>query len=51
MALLDGFFYANLMAAIVGLVLIGLHRAKRRLGAAVRALSRLAAALVLVIWS
>ena len=29
MALVDGFFYANLMAAVVGLVLIGLHRAKR----------------------
>ena len=40
MALLDGFFYANLMAAVVGLVLIGLHRAKRALGAAVRALPR-----------
>ena len=40
MALLDGFFYANLMAAVVGLVLIGLAPGQAGLGAAVRALPR-----------
>jgi prepilin signal peptidase PulO-like enzyme (type II secretory pathway) len=51
MALLDGFFYANLMAAVVGLVLIGLHRAKRRSGLPFGLYLAVAAALVLVIWS
>ncbi len=51
MALLDGFFYANLMAAVVGLVLIGLHRAKRGSGLPFGLYLALAAALVLVIWS
>ncbi len=51
MALLDGFFYANLMAAVVGLVLIGLHRAKRGSGLPFGLYLAVAAALVLVIWS
>ncbi len=51
MALLDGFFYANLMAAVVGLVLIGLHRAKRGSQLPFGLYLALAAALVLVIWS
>lgn len=51
MALVDGFFYANLMAAVVGLVLIGLQRAKRGSGLPFGLYLALAAALVLVIWS
>jgi leader peptidase (prepilin peptidase)/N-methyltransferase len=51
MALLDCFFYANLMAAVVGLVLIGLHRASRGAGLPFGLYLAVAAALVLVIWS
>lgn len=51
MALIDGFFYANLMAAVVGLVLIALHRAKRGSGLPFGLYLALASALVLVIWS
>jgi leader peptidase (prepilin peptidase) / N-methyltransferase len=51
MALLDGFFYANLMAAVVGLVMIGLHRATRGAGLPFGFYLALAAGLVLVIWS
>lgn len=51
MALVDGFFYANLMAAVAGLVLIGLHRAKRGSALPFGLYLALAAALVLVIWS
>ncbi len=51
MALLDCFFYANLMAAVVGLVLIGLHRASRGVGLPFGLYLAVAAALVLVIWS
>ncbi len=51
MALLDAFFYANLMAAVVGLVLIGLRRATRDSGLPFGLYLALAATLVLVIWS
>jgi leader peptidase (prepilin peptidase) / N-methyltransferase len=51
MALLDGFFYANLLAAAVGLVMIWLHKAKRGEGLPFGFYLALSAALVLVIWS
>jgi len=51
MALVDEFFYANLMAAVVGLTMIVLGRAKRGAGLPFGFYLALAAALVLVIWS
>jgi leader peptidase (prepilin peptidase) / N-methyltransferase len=51
MAVVDGFFYANLMAAAVGLALIMLGRAKRGSPLPFGLYLTLSAALVLVIWS
>jgi prepilin signal peptidase PulO-like enzyme (type II secretory pathway) len=50
-ALLDGFFYANLLAAVVGLVLLGLRRATRGSAMPFGLYLTVASALVLVMWS
>lgn len=51
LAVVDCFFYANIMAAVVGLVLIWTGRAKRGSPLPFGLYLALAAALVLVIWS
>jgi leader peptidase (prepilin peptidase) / N-methyltransferase len=50
-ALVDGFFYANLLAAVVGLVLMGLGRASRGSALPFGLYLTAASALVLVLWS
>ena len=50
-ALLEGFFFANLLAALVGLALIATHRAERRSAVPFGLYLALGAALVLVTWS
>ena len=50
-ALLEGFFLANLLAAVVGFVLIAAHRAERRSGLPFGLYLAIGAALVLVTWS
>ncbi|MGO9857209.1 MAG: prepilin peptidase [Acidimicrobiales bacterium] len=50
-ALLEGFFFANLLAAVVGLVLIAAHRAERRSAVPFGFYLALGAALVLLTWS
>lgn len=51
LAVVDGFFYANLMAALIGLLLIWTGRAKRGSPLPFGLYLALAAALVLVLWS
>ncbi len=50
-ALLEGFFFANLLAAVVGFALIAAHRAERRSALPFGLYLALGAALVLVTWS
>ena len=50
-ALLEGFFFANLLAALVGLALIATHRAERGSAVPFGLYLALGAALVLVTWS
>ena len=50
-ALLEGFFFANLLAAALGFVLIAAHRAERRSAVPFGFYLALGAALVLVTWS
>ncbi len=50
-ALLEGFFFANLLAAVVGLGLIVTHRAERGSAVPFGLYLALGAALVLVTWS
>ena len=50
-ALVDGFFYANLLAAVVGLLLMGLGRASRGSALPFGLYLTVASALVLVLWS
>jgi leader peptidase (prepilin peptidase)/N-methyltransferase len=50
-ALLEGFFFANLFAAVVGLSLIAAHRADRRSGVPFGLFLALGTALVLLTWS
>jgi len=50
-ALLEGFFFANLLAAVTGLVLIAAHRAERGSAVPFGFYLALGAALVLVTWS
>jgi leader peptidase (prepilin peptidase)/N-methyltransferase len=50
-ALLEGFFFANLLAAVIGFVLIAAHRAERRSAVPFGLYLALGAALVLVTWS
>ncbi len=50
-ALLEGFFFANLLAAVTGLVLIAAHRAERRSAVPFGFYLALGAALVLLTWS
>jgi leader peptidase (prepilin peptidase)/N-methyltransferase len=51
LALLEGFFFANLFAAVVGLSLIAAHRADRRSGIPFGLFLALGTALVLLTWS
>jgi leader peptidase (prepilin peptidase) / N-methyltransferase len=50
-ALLEGFFFANLLAAVVGVSLIALHRTERSSAVPFGLYLALGAALVLVTWS
>jgi leader peptidase (prepilin peptidase)/N-methyltransferase len=50
-ALLEGFFFANLLAALIGFVLIATHRAERGSAVPFGFYLALGAALVLVTWS
>jgi leader peptidase (prepilin peptidase) / N-methyltransferase len=50
-ALLEGFFFANLLAALLGFVLIAAHRAERRSAVPFGFYLALGAALVLLTWS
>jgi leader peptidase (prepilin peptidase)/N-methyltransferase len=50
-ALLEGFFFANLLAAVVGFALIAAHRAERRSAVPFGLYLAFGAALVLVTWS
>ena len=50
-ALLEGFFFANLLAAVIGFALIATHRAERRSAVPFGFYLALGAALVLVTWS
>jgi leader peptidase (prepilin peptidase)/N-methyltransferase len=50
-ALLEGFFLANLLAAVIGFALIAAHRAERRSAVPFGLYLALGAALVLVTWS
>jgi len=50
-ALLEGFFFANLLAAVGGFVLIAAHRAERRSAVPFGLYLALGAALVLLTWS
>jgi leader peptidase (prepilin peptidase) / N-methyltransferase len=50
-ALLEGFFFANLLAAVIGFVLIAAHRAERRSAVPFGFYLALGAALVLLTWS
>jgi leader peptidase (prepilin peptidase)/N-methyltransferase len=50
-ALLEGFFFANLFAAVVGLSLIAAHRADRKSAVPFGLFLALATALVLLTWS
>ena len=50
MALVQGFLYANLLAALVGLALIALHRANRRSNLPFGLFMALGAGLVLLAW-
>ena len=51
MALFQAFLYANLLAVVVGLTLIALHRAERRSALPFGLYMALGAGLVLVLWS
>jgi leader peptidase (prepilin peptidase)/N-methyltransferase len=51
MALFQGFLYANLLAVVVGLILIAVHRADRRSALPFGLYMALGAALVLLQWS
>jgi leader peptidase (prepilin peptidase) / N-methyltransferase len=50
-ALLEGFFFANFFAAVIGLSLIALHRADRKSGVPFGVYLALGTALVLLTWS
>jgi leader peptidase (prepilin peptidase)/N-methyltransferase len=50
-ALLEGFFFANLLAAVIGFALIAAHRTERRSALPFGLYLALGAALVLVAWS
>jgi leader peptidase (prepilin peptidase)/N-methyltransferase len=51
LALLEGFFFANLFAAVIGLSLIAAHRADRRSAVPFGLYLALGSALVLLTWS
>jgi prepilin signal peptidase PulO-like enzyme (type II secretory pathway) len=51
MALVQAFLYANLLALVVGVALIALHRADRKSALPFGLYMALGAALVLLLWS